>query len=170
MPLGLGLIATSHYFDKDAGVLRAAGSATIAYGVAKIRENRQLTEDASLSGSESTIKTRLVKFKDELLNAFYIDKVLPEKQEKEESTQTEESETVEGLTESEISKSLDLFEQNNQNKAFQYEVQQQTEQAGLEEDEQDEQEDLPEADDEWEDEQEEFSYALVDDEPDLSTI
>lgn len=119
LPVGLLLIAGSHYFDEETGVLRVAGGATIAYGIGKAIENQNIAAANSVNGftlaGESTkAKTRLSQFKDEILTAFYLDKVFKKKAE--EAPAFEDGQAVGSIDLS----ALDVFEQNNRNEAIQY--------------------------------------------------
>ncbi|MBL4862838.1 MAG: hypothetical protein JKY09_07475 [Crocinitomicaceae bacterium] len=163
LPIGILLIAGSHYFDEDTGILRVAGSATIAYGIAKAVENKNVADAGSvngftLAGETSKAKIRLTNFKDELLTAFYLDKVFKKKEDSEDLI----IETKEGIGAIDLS-TLDVFEQNNKNVALEY---------GVENNE------LPEYTDEsenllveeFDDESEDFSFAMIEEDPDLTNI
>ncbi|MBL1281245.1 MAG: hypothetical protein COA33_013285 [Fluviicola sp.] len=155
LPIGILLIAGSHYFDEDTGILRIAGAATIAYGIAKAVENKNIAdansvEGITLAGETSKAKTRLSNFKDEILTAFYLDKVFKKKEDSEDLV----IDTNEGIGAIDLS-SLDVFEQNNNNEAIQFEL---------------DNNELPEVSDEFEIESEDFSFAMIDEDPDLTTI
>lgn len=112
LPVGLALIAGSHYFDEDTGILRLAGSATIAYGIAKSIVNKNLAEanavnGYSLAGEASKAKTRLTQFKDELFTTLYLDKFLKKEEEQ--------------IGDIGVS-SLDVFNQNNEAEALRYQA------------------------------------------------
>lgn len=112
LPIGLALIAGSHYMDEDTGILRLAGSATIAYGIGKAISNKNMAEASavngfSLAGESSKAKSRLTQFKDELITAFYLDKVIKKKEDQ--------------IGAIDLS-SLEIFDQNNKNEALQYEM------------------------------------------------
>lgn len=78
---GAALIAIGHVLGDKSGVLRVAGAATIAYGIAKASENRQAANDASVNGVSITegAKQRLLDFKENWLKAFHLDKLTPKK-------------------------------------------------------------------------------------------
>lgn len=142
LPIGLALIAGSHYMDEDTGILRLAGSATIAYGIGKAISNKNMAEASavngfSLAGESSKAKSRLTQFKDELITAFYLDKVIKKKEDQ--------------IGAIDLS-SLEIFDQNNKNEALQYEINADA---------------LPEPTANYE--QEDFAFDLVE-EPDLSSI
>lgn len=91
IPVGLLLIAGSHFFEEDTGVVRTTGSAAIAYGIAKAIANQNLAENEAvngftLAGETSKAKVRLESFKDELFAAFFINKLLKEKKQTNSST------------------------------------------------------------------------------------
>ena len=157
LPIGILLIAGSHYFDEDTGILRIAGAATIAYGIAKAVENKNIADSNSvegitLAGETSKAKTRLSNFKDEILTAFYLDKVFKKKEDSEDLI----IDTKDGIGAIDLS-SLDVFEQNNKNEAIQFEL---------------DSNELPEFSDELESEveSEDFSFAMIDEDPDLTNI
>lgn len=90
VPVGILMIAGSHYFEEETGVLRAAGAASIAYGIGKAIEHKTIAQNQavngfSLAGETSKAKTRLSQFKDELMSAYYIDKVFKKKEDDTES-------------------------------------------------------------------------------------
>ena len=148
LPIGLALIAGSHYMDEGTGILRLAGSATIAYGIGKAISNKNLTEanavnGFSLAGETSKAKSRLTQFKDELITAFYLDKVIKKK------TDNPLDDTQVGAIDL---SSLEIFDQNNKNEALQYQINADA---------------LPEPTANYE--QEDFAFDLVE-EPDLSSI
>jgi len=155
LPIGILLIAGSHYFDEDTGILRIAGAATIAYGIAKAVENKNIAdtnsvEGITLAGETSKAKTRLSNFKDELLTAFYLDKVFKKKEDSEDLI----IDTKDGIGAIDLS-SLDVFEQNNKNEAIQFEL---------------DNNELPEFSEELDIESEDFSFAMIDEDPDLTNI
>lgn len=149
IPVGILLIAGSHYFDESTGVLRVAGSATIAYGIGKAMTNKQI-DDANqingLAGETIKAKTRLNLFKDELFTAFYLDKVFKPKQE------VANDISIKGVGEIDLS-SLDVFEDDIKQQAIQFQLEQDSVQG---------------IDDEIDNES--FSYSMMDDEPDLTNI
>lgn len=148
LPIGLALIAGSHYMDEDTGILRLAGSATIAYGIGKAISNKNLAEanavdGFTLAGETSKAKSRLTQFKDELITAFYLDKVIKSR---------EDSAIEEGQIGAIDLSSLEIFDHNNRNEAIQYEMNAQA---------------LPEPTSNYI--EDDFAFALEED-PDLSSI
>ena len=149
IPIGILLIAGSHYFDESTGVLRVAGSATIAYGIGKAITNKQIAnanQINGLAGETSKAKTRLNLFKDELFTAFYLDKVFKPKD------KVAADIPIEGIGEIDLS-SLDVFEEDLKQQAIQFELDQQDVQ-GIE----------------LGDFYDDYAYATIDDEPDLTNI
>lgn len=65
--LGVVMISAGSYLGDKSGLLAIAGAATLGYGLAKANENRI---------TESTMKDRLVTFKNDWLKATYLDKLL----------------------------------------------------------------------------------------------
>jgi F0F1-type ATP synthase assembly protein I len=119
---GFLMIGAGHYFGDKSGLLRIAGAATIAYGVAKAAENRAATKAASLEGISlgsltEGAKGRLVNFKDNWLQALYIDKLIGKKD-------TSERDDMEEVPVGAIDLSeLDVFENLNKDSAVNYELQ-----------------------------------------------
>jgi len=151
IPIGILLIAGSHYLDEDTGILRIAGSATIAYGIGKAITNKQIADSNQingLAGESNKAKTRLNLFKDEIFTAFYLDKVFKPKEK--EITDI----SIEGIGEIDLS-SLDMFEDDLKQQAIQFELDQE-DLEGLENDETLELED--------------FSFSMINEEPDLTNI
>jgi len=151
IPIGILLIAGSHYLDEDTGILRIAGSATIAYGIGKAITNKQIADANQingLAGESSKAKTRLNLFKDEVFTAFYIDKIYKPKEI--EATEI----AIEGIGEIDLS-SLDVFEDDLKQQAIDFEM---------------EQDDLEGFEEDYQDEIEDFSYAMIDEDPDLTNI
>ena len=159
VPLGLVLIAGSHYFDEETGVIRVAGAATVAYGIGKAIDNKKLADEnavngITLAGEADKAKTRLGDFKDEILAAFYLDKLFKK------GNSDGENQAVGAV---DIS-ALDAFEQFNHNQAVQYQL----EEGGLD----DNYPELEGYDDE--DELDDFSvypdFSVIDEDPDLTNI
>lgn len=118
LPIGILLIAGSHYFEEDTGVLRIAGGATIAYGIGKAIENKNIADENAvngftLAGETSKAKTRLAQFKDEILAAFYLDKIFKKKE-----ADVEDEQAIGAIDLS----ALDVFETNNRNEAIDFEL------------------------------------------------
>lgn len=146
LPIGVLLMVGSHYFDEETGVLRLAGAATIAYGIGKSTEHKAIAETTavegfSLAGEGGKAKMRLTNFKDEVLSAFYLDKLLNK----------DSSEEIGAVDDS----VLDVFLDNNKEEAIRYELDNNS---------------LPNFEDDFSNESEEFAFALIDEEPDLTNI
>jgi len=155
LPIGVLLIAGSHYFDEQTGILRVAGSATVAYGIAKAVENKNLADQESvngfsLAGESSKAKHRLENFKDEILTAFYLDKVFKKKEESEDLV----IDTNQSIGSVDLS-TLDVFEQDNKNQAIQFEL---------------DNNGLDELSEDLEMDDEDFSFAMIEEDPDLTNI
>lgn len=121
LPIGLALLASSHYFDEQTGVIRTTGTAAIAYGIAKAIANQNLAEQQSvdgfsLAGETSKAKVRMESFKDELFAAFFINKFLKKKEQPSDQT---ESEPVGAIDLS----SLDFFEEQLEQQAADFQEQ-----------------------------------------------
>ena len=151
IPIGILLIAGGHYFDESTGILRMAGSATIAYGIGKAITNKQIADANQvngLAGESNKVKTRLNLFKDEIFTAFYLDKIYKPKGK--EATEI----AIEGIGEIDLS-SLDVFEEDLRQQAIEFEMGQ---------------DDLEGFEEDYADEIEDFSYAMIDEDPDLTNI
>lgn len=158
LPVGLLLIGSSHYMEEETGVLRVAGSAAIAYSIGKVIQNKEIASTVSgitLAGETTKAKTRLSQFKDEVLHAFYLDKVLKSKS----SGESSEVGSID-LT------PLDVFEQQNHEQALNYEMD--NDNPYELEDSFDELDEYEEDYDEFDDEIDGVSYPMV--EPDLTNI
>ncbi|PHR43391.1 MAG: hypothetical protein COA32_16225 [Fluviicola sp.] len=162
LPVGLLLIGSSHYMEEETGVLRVAGSAAIAYSIGKVIQNKEIASTVNgitLAGETTKAKTRLSQFKDEVLHAFYLDKVLKSK------SSGESSEVSNGASEvgSIDLTPLDIFEQQVQEQALNYEME--NDEPFELEDSYDEQDEF---EDEFDDEIDGISFPMI--EPDLTNI
>jgi hypothetical protein len=148
LPVGLLLIAGSHYFDEETGLLRVAGSATIAYGIGKAIQNKNAIEVQDIQGVSlgevGKAKERLISFKDEILAAFYLDKVLN----KEKAADAGEIGAID-------LSALEVFDQNNKNEAVRHEL---------------ESNDIPDLEEGFASDSDDFSFAMIEENPDLSSI
>jgi len=85
LPFGLLLIAAGHHFKDHSGLLRMTGASAIAYGVAKNVDFNNAAKAAKaagvsgLAGTTQGVKDRLKTVKDELLSAYYLDKIFKKK-------------------------------------------------------------------------------------------
>lgn len=76
--LGFGLILTGHLIGDKTGLLKVAGAGMIGYGIANAMTNRSDAKSASVNGLgavSGNVKQRMIDFKDNLMHAFYLDKV-----------------------------------------------------------------------------------------------
>ncbi|MBL4862193.1 MAG: hypothetical protein JKY09_04140 [Crocinitomicaceae bacterium] len=116
---GLLMIGSGHYLGDKSGVLRVAGAATIAYGIAKAVENRESANEAvvngiSLGAVKEGAKDRLTEFKTNWLKAFFLDKLIGKK---------EQQENKEELAIGAIDlSSLDVFDDINKQQAMKFEL------------------------------------------------
>lgn len=139
LPFGLVLIGAGHHFKDQSALLRIIGASAIAYGVAKnIEFNNQAkakqlnTEGAGLSGTVEGVKERLITVKEDLMSAFFLDKIFKKD---EPTTPTLPTSTtasrMEELTqdESEISgfdlSELDVYDSMNEQEADEFANEQQ---------------------------------------------
>jgi hypothetical protein len=117
---GFLMMGTGHYLGDESGVLRVAGAATVAYGIAKSMENREAVRQASVNGVTlgslaGGAKERLVQLKNEWVNALFIDKLTGNKTE-------ERSAVSEELGDIDLSE-LDIYDQMNKQSAVDFELQ-----------------------------------------------
>lgn len=79
--IGLTLLFVGNYFD-ETGIVKTAGAGMIGYGVANAMVNRAGAKSAAVNGLgevKGNVKQRLIDFKDNLIHAFYIDKIISKK-------------------------------------------------------------------------------------------
>lgn len=162
---GFLMIGAGHYFGDKSGVLRVAGAATIAYGIAKASENRAAAEVASVNGISlgslaEGAKDRLSNFKDNFLKAYYLDKITGKKKEAVDAT-------VGAIDMSELNAFEDLIKES----AVRHELKTIQEEDSIDEDFVEEEE-IDEYETEIIDdgELEGMNYALIDEEYDFSTF
>jgi len=162
---GFLMIGAGHYFGDKSGVLRVAGAATIAYGIAKAAENRAATEEASVNGISlgslaEGAKGRLINFKDNWLKAFYLDKLTGKKKEE----TIEDSDVTVGAIDL---SDLDMFEDMTKETAVKFELQRLKNEDSFDVEEEEEFEDEEEF---LEEDLEGLNYAMIEEEIDFSTI
>lgn len=127
LPFGLLLIGSGHYFKDQSGLLKISGAAAIAYGIAKNIEFNNAAKKAEinglsgLEGASQGIKDRLKMVKDDLMAAYFLDRLF--KKDDGGSTETTKMETIDpgnmgGIDLSE----LDLFDHFNQQEANSYQA------------------------------------------------
>jgi hypothetical protein len=169
VPLGVVLIIIGHRVEDKSGILRMAGAASLTYGVAKYFEFKEAKEKAAVNGIEGLagvsagIKSRLTNFKNEIMGAYFLDKIFKKGDEKE--TRKMEVDTPENVTVGAIDLSaLDMFDDFNQQEADEFEASQQVG---------DEPRQLPDFSMDYQAPQSsEVSFAMIDDDddPDLTDI
>ena len=113
---GLFMFGAGHYLGDKTGLLRVAGASAAAYGIAKAVQNRSsvraaTVEGISLGSLAGGAKQRLIEFKDDVVQAFFVDKLIGSK--------TEES--LEGIGQADLSE-LDVFENLNREAAINHEL------------------------------------------------
>ena len=154
---GVGVLVAGNLMKDKSGLARTIGAGMLSYGVAKIVENQALAKQKSvqgftLAGAAEGAKERVTQYKDELLSAFYLDRLFK----KTPSTDGEDSDTVEGLDLS----SLDFFDENNHQEALEYE-------SSRDDDDSDE---LDKPQQSYLNTGNSFSYAIENDLPDVSQL
>lgn len=111
--VGPALFFTGHYLGDKSGLLRVAGAATMAYGIASAIQNKEISgtvDGISLSGETSKVKARYENWKEQMKVAFFLDKIF----------KSDEQKAVEGIGELDLA-SLDMFEDFNEMEARNFE-------------------------------------------------
>lgn len=161
--LGLGVLVTGNFVSDKTGLCKTVGSGMLIYGVSKFMQENGATSVQGLSGTEG-VKARLSKYKDELMSAFYLDKIFKKKSGGTTGSAAraiEDDDSVDGLDLS----ALDFFEDLNHQQANEFEINQ-----GYE------REALPDYTisaapyDDDDDETEEVGYAIIEDMPDMNQM
>ncbi len=161
--LGLGVLVTGNFVSDKTGLCKTVGSGMLIYGVSKFIQENGATSVQGLSGTEG-VKARLSKYKDELMSAFYLDKIFKKKSGGTAGSAArviEDDDSVDGLDLS----ALDFFEDLNHQQANEFEINQ-----GYE------REALPDYTisaapyDDDDDETEEVGYAIIEDMPDMNQM
>ena len=114
---GVALFWLGHFQGDKTGLIRIAGAACFGYGIAKAIENRNSTKAATLQGITmgslaGGAKERLINYKDNIIQAFFIDKLTGGKTEV----------PVQGFGSLDLSE-LDVFENINKESAVNFEMQ-----------------------------------------------
>lgn len=76
--VGIALLFVGQFFGDETGLLKVTGAGMIGYGVANAMTNRDNAKAASLNGLgevKGNVTQRLVDYKDNLMHAFYLDKL-----------------------------------------------------------------------------------------------
>lgn len=146
------------------GLCKTVGSGMLIYGVSKFLQESGTTSVQGLSGTEG-VKARLGKYKDELMSAFYLDKIFKKKSSGSTTTTAaravdEDDDSVDGLDLS----ALDFFEDYNHQQANEFEINQGYEREALPDYSISE---APYYDDE---DDEEIGYAIIEDMPDMNQM
>lgn len=163
--LGLGVLITGNFVSDKTGLCKTVGSGMLIYGVSKFFEENGASSVQGLSGTEG-VKARLSKYKDELMSAFYLNKIFKKKSGGTTGSAaraaTDDDDSVDGLDLS----ALDFFEDYNHQQANEFEINQ-----GYE------REALPDYtisaapyDDDDDDDTEEVGYAIIEDMPDMNQM
>lgn len=160
---GLGVLVTGNFVSDRTGLYKSVGSGMLVYGVAKVLQDGGTANKSvqGLSGVEG-VKERIGNYKDELMSAFYLDKIFKKKTDSTTAARMadEEDESVGALDLS----ALDFFEDYNHQQANEFEINQQSSAdysisaAPYDEDEDDD------------DHEEQFSYAIINDMPDMNNM
>lgn len=159
---GLGVLVTGNFVSDRTGMYKSIGSGMLVYGVAKVLQEGDTANKSvqGLSGTEG-VKERMVKYKDELMSAFYLDKIFKKKTSGTTTAARSADEDDESVGALDLS-ALDFFEDYNHQQANEFEINQQSSAdysisaAPYDEDE--------------DDHDEQFSYAIIDDMPDMNQM
>lgn len=162
---GLGVLVTGNFVGDRTGLYKTIGSGMLAYGVAKFLQDSDTANKGvqGLSGTEG-VKERLGKYKDELMAAFYLDKVFKKKSDGSDTDTASKGED-ESIGALDLS-ALDFFEDYNHQQANEFEFNQGYQQDALP----DYTVSAAPYDDEDYAPDEDFSYAIIDDMPDLNQM
>lgn len=153
---GAGVLIAGNLMKDKSGLYRTVGAGMLSYGIAKFFENQEAAKQKSvqgftLAGATEGAKERVTQFKDELLSAFYLDRIFK----KSPSGGAEDSGSVEGLDLS----SLDFFDENNYQEATEFEINRDTDP-----------DELPEPLSNYSSSGREFDYTIENDLPDMSQL
>lgn len=159
--LGLGVLVTGSFVMDKTGLCKTVGSGMLIYGVSKFLQESGATSVQGLSVTEG-VKARLSKYKDELMSAFYLDKIFKKKSSGTSGSAAraiEDDDSVDGLDLS----ALDFFEDLNHQQANEFEINQGYDREALP----DYSISAAPYDD---DDTEEVSYAIIEDMPDMNQM
>jgi|GEM_PF-2480129 len=129
LPFGLVMIAAGHHFKDQSGLLKISGAAAIAYGVAKnidfntAAKNAKAAGVSGLAGTTEGIKDRLKTVKDDLLAAYFLDRLFK----KDDGTGTPATKMAE-IEDEDVTigaidlSALDMFDEFNQQEADEFEA------------------------------------------------
>ena len=126
--LGIGMLFLGQIIGDETGLLKVAGAGMIGYGVANAVTNRDNAKSASLNGLgevKGNVTQRLVDYKDNLMHAFYLDKLFK----KDDSSTSTKSDL--GSTPYLDTSGLDVFEDFNQEFAVRQASQEVEEERGI---------------------------------------
>jgi len=165
---GLGVLVTGNFMGDKTGLYKTIGASMLTYGIAKFLQESDTANKSvqGLSGTEG-VKERIGKYKDELMSAFYLDKIFKKKTSGGSTGSTaaraaeDDDESVGALDLS----ALDFFEDYNHQQANEFEINQNYDQGALS----DYSISAAPFDDD-DDEDESISYAIIDDMPDLTQM
>lgn len=154
---GAGVLIAGNLMKDKTGLYRTIGAGMLSYGVAKFIENQDQAKQKSvqgftLAGAAEGAKERVTQFKDELLSAFYLDRLFKKSGG---SASSGDSASVEGLDLS----PLDFFEDYNDQEATEFDLSR-----NYEPDE------LPEPQPGYSTGKQEFNYSIENDLPDMSQL
>jgi hypothetical protein len=161
---GLGVLVTGNFVGDKTGLYKTVGSGMLVYGVAKVLTEGETANKSvqGLSGTEG-MKERIGNYKDELMSAFYLDKIFKKKttgtgSAAARSAADEEDESVGALDLS----ALDFFEDYNHQQANEFEINREASDYSISA--------APYDDDDEDDHDEQFSYAIINDMPDMNNM
>jgi len=128
LPFGLVLIGAGHHFKDQSALLRIVGASAIAYGVAKnVEFNSQAkANQTGLQGTVEGVKERLTTVKQDLMSAYFLDRIFKKDTPTTTPTTSPTASKSEEFTaeESEISgfdlSELDVFDSMNEQEADEF--------------------------------------------------
>nr|WP_294860132.1 hypothetical protein [uncultured Fluviicola sp.] len=161
---GLGVLVTGNFMGDKTGLYKTIGASMLTYGIAKFLQESDTANKSvqGLSGTEG-VKERIGKYKDELMSAFYLDKIFKKKSSGTTAARSaeEDDESVGALDLS----ALDFFEDYNHQQANEFEINQNYDRNAL-----------PDYSvsaapfDDDDDDDETINFAIIDDMPDLNQM
>jgi len=162
---GLGVLVTGNFVGDRTGLYKTIGTGMLTYGVAKFLQESNDAASKSvqgLSGTES-VKERLGKYKDELMSAFYLDKIFKKNSDGSDTTTAKTTDGDDSVGALDLS-ALDFFEDYNHEQANEFEISQGYQREAIPD------YSISAAPYDDDDTDEEISYAIINDMPDMNNM
>lgn len=129
LPFGLLLIAGGHHFKEKSGIARIVGASAIAYGVAKnidfktAAKQAQINGIGGLAGATQGVKDRMQMVKADLMAAYFLDRLFKKNDGGTTSTKLAVMDDDDSSVGAIDVSALDFFEDFNQQEADEFEQQ-----------------------------------------------